>query len=282
MNCKKCGAVLNEGNLFCNQCGQPINAEGNSKNDISNMSFQNSNVERENVNSNTQSNQYNQQYNNYNPASSGKGKAGNIFLIIILAIVFLSIGFFFGKLMFGEKDSENNVNNNSSLSTLNSSNSTTDKKDNKNSSKNFNGLTNYITTNDNKRITFKVADTLKEDRVTSDINCRCFKKANQNDANKDLVIFISRDSSTVEEYMEELEDYVNNDNVQLSEIKTKTVNGKKFYCRFIDYDMEKTESNEAYFVCEIEEDSLYTVRVEQYNLLTNEELNGLLSIDISK
>ena len=91
------------------------------------------------------------------------------------------------------------------------------------------------------------------------------------------------------EYMSDLEDTANRrkqnseyNNVQLSEIKTKTINGNKFSLRTLTYNMGDTEFKDLYIAYEIASESLYTIEVEEFQLLTDEELNGLLNITIER
>ena len=71
-------------------------------------------------------------------------------------------------------------------------------------------------------------------------------------------------------------------NVQLSEVKTKNVNGKNFSLRSLTYNMGDTEFKDLYIAYEIASESLYAIEIEEYQLLTDEELNGLLNITIEK
>lgn len=189
--------------------------------------------------------------------------------------------------MFGEKDVKNDIKQESSIPILNSSNS--NNKGTNNSDIVSSTGTNYMITDSDSKITFKVSNSLKEDAQYSDNNSKCLEKVNKNNNNEDFVIWIREGYGTINEYMQDIEDQANNkksksdySNVQLSEIKTTTVNGNKFYYRLLDYNMGETKFKEAFFVYEIENDSLYTIEVEQYDVLSNEELNGLLSINVSK
>lgn len=303
MNCKKCGATLKEGNLFCSQCGEPISKENVQKNDMPNMTYQKPKVEEQNVNYNPQPNQYSQQqygqYNTYNSAATGNSKAGKIVIIVVIAIVFWIIGFFLGKLMFGGKNKETEVNNRYETSTSEYDNvAKTDKKEDKETEKSADNQsdkkssgsmsTNYIFTMNHKKVTFKVADTLREDVEYSDKEIRFYKKESK-DGEYDVDIEIQEEFSTIDEYMESIEESVNRQkssgdytSIELSEVKNKTVDGKKFYYAVIDWKMGDFGEKDACFVYEIEKDSLYTIEVEGYESLTEEELNGLLSIDISE
>lgn len=256
MNCKNCGTILNSNDLFCKQCGQPVNNESNNINNTQNQTIQGQYNEQE-----YQSNQQYNNYNNYNNTSNNDG-VGKFILIIVLAIVFWLVGWFLGKMMFGEK---NNINNNSAIASKNSS---------------------YIVTDSGVKVYFNVESTLKEYTSSSDEEYRCFEKIGEYD---DLTVWVGEEYATMSEYMLDIEDKANRrkqnseySNVQLSEVKTKNVNGKNFLLRSLTYNMGDTEFRDLYIAYEIERESLYTIEVEEYQLLTDEELNGLLNITIEK
>lgn len=291
MNCKNCGAVLNSNDLFCKQCGQPVNNESNNMN-----TAQNQTIQGPYTNSyskyNGQDYQPNQQYNNYNNTSNN-GSVGKVILIIVLAIVFWVVGWFLGKMMFGEKNNTNNLDNTSSLSTINSSNSSTNKNTNQESNKNTNNNSattsknsSYIVTDSGVKVYFDVESTLKEDTSSSDEEYRCFEKIGEDD---DLTIWVGEEYATMNEYMSDIEDKADRrkqnseySNVQLSEVKTKNVNGKNFSLRSLTYNMGDTEFKDLYIAYEIASESLYAIEIEEYQLLTDKELNGLLNITIEK
>ena len=301
MNCKNCGAVLNSDEFFCKQCGQPINNESNNMNHTQNQTIQGPYIDSYS-NYNGQDYQSNQQYNNYNNYNnkSNKGSVGKVILIIVLAIVFFAVGWFLGKMIFGEKNSTNNLNNISSLSSLNSSNlsnSSTNKNNNQENNKSINNNSNnnsnttsknssYIVTDSGMKVYFDVESTLKEDTSYSDEDYRCFEKMGED---ADLIVWICEDYSTMDEYISAIENKAERrkqnseySNVQLSEVKTKNVNGKNFSLRSLTYNMGDTEFKNLYIAYEIAGESLYTIEVEEYQLLTDKELNGLLNITIEK
>lgn len=72
-NCKKCGATINNDDLFCKECGEAINNE--LKPD--------------------------EKYQNLNYNKQEENKAIRIVLIIATAILFWTIGWFFGKVILG-------------------------------------------------------------------------------------------------------------------------------------------------------------------------------------
>ena len=295
MNCKNCGAILNSDDIFCRQCGQSIN---NNNNQVQNNESQGFNSYQ---NNNTTNYQPNNQYNQYNAYqnNSNNSNIGRIILMIILAVVFWAVGFGLGKLIW-ENDENTNINNSQltqqgTLETNNQSNknqnsSVTNNKTNKNENANQtnNNARSYIITEYGMKVYFDVANTLKEDTTSgsSDEEYRCFEKLGEDD---DLTIWIGEEYATMNEYMSDLEDTANRrkqnseyNNVQLSEVKTKTINGNKFSLRTLTYNMGDTEFKDLYIVYEIASESLYAIEVEEFQLLTDEELNGLLNITIER
>lgn len=293
MNCKNCGAVLNSNDLFCQQCGQPVNNESNNT--------QNQTIQGPYTNSNSsykaQDYQPNQQYNNYNNTSNNSS-VGRIILIIVLAIVFWAVGFGLGKLIWGNDKDTNITNpqvseqgtsetNNQSNKNQNSSvtNNNTNKNENSNQTNNQNRS--YIVTDYGMKVYFDVANTLKEDTSgSSDEEYRCFEKIGEDD---DLIVWVGEEYATMNEYMSDIEDKANRrkqnseySNVQLSEVKTKNVNGKNFLLRSLTYNMGDTEFKDLYIAYEIASESLYAIEIEEYQLLTDEELDGLLNITIER
>ena len=285
MNCKRCGNVVNEGDYFCKQCGYKIENEQSYTQNIQNPTnygqpIQNANV---NINSNVEQVPINQSYNNNKKNSS----IITIILCIILAIIFWLVGFFvIGKAIFGNLSKLNNSNidvDNSYTTNIDSNNSKVnnifDEKISNNNLKN----SSYIVTDDGKNIYFKVNGELKEDTANSDSTIRCFDKKTQE---SDAIIWVQEDYNTVDKYMAEIEDTANRmklggtyRNVQLSEIQTTNVNGKKFYYRMINRTINISEYKDLYIAYQIEDESLYTIEIEGYDLITDDELNGLLNID---
>lgn len=146
--------------------------------------------------------------------------------------------------------------------------------------------TSYIVTDNGTKVYFEVNGALVEDTEYSEVDDRCFEKEKGEDYS---TIWISEDYSTITDYMADMKDTADrmkNDseynNVKLSEIKTKTVNGIQFTYRTLDYNIEDTEFHDLQIAYEIAEESLYTVEIEQYQLLNDSELNGLLNITIEK
>lgn len=282
MNCKNCGAILNSNDIFCRQCGQSVN----------NNQAQNNETQRLNSyqNNNTTNYQPNNQYNAYQN-NSNKSNISKIILMIVLAIVFWAIGFVLGKLIWGNDEKIDT--NNSQLtqqSTSNINNQSNKNQNsfvtNKNESQTNNQNRSYIITDYGMKVYFDVRGDLKEDTSSSDEEYRCFEKIGEDD---DLIVWIGEEYSTMNEYMLEIENKANRrkqnseySNVQLSEVKTKTVNGKEFSFRSLTYNMENTEFKDLYIAYEIANESLYAIEVEEFQLLTDEELNGLLNITIEK
>lgn len=253
MNCKNCGAILNSNDIFCKQCGQLVNNTA--------TSYQ-------------PNNQYSVYQNNSNNNNSNTSK---IILIIVLAIVFWGIGFGLGKLIWGN-DEKIDINN-SQLTQQDTSNINNQSNKNQNRS--------YIVTDYGMKVYFDVASTLKEDTSgSSDEEYRCFEK---DEEDNDLTIWIGEEYATMNEYMSDIEERANRrkqdseyNNVQLSEVKTKTVNGNTFSLRTLTYNMGNTKFKDLYIAYEIASESLYAIEVEEFQLLTDEELNGLLNITIEK
>lgn len=285
MNCKNCGAILNSNDLFCKQCGQSVNNGTSNANNNKNETIQNSSISSTS-NYNEQYNPSNQQYSNYNNYNSYNNNSNNsnirkIILVIILAVVFWAVGFFLSKLIFGEKDIKDNVINNGSSQHI--SDSSSDKVNNKNNNTPINSS--YIVTENGKRVSFMVESTLNEDLSVSDTETRCFDKSVEDEY---LTIWVGEEYATMNEFMSNLEDKANRrkqnseySNVQLSDIKTKTINGKEFSYRTLTYNMGDTSFKDLYLAYEIENESLYSIEVEEYQLLTDKELNGLLNITIT-
>lgn len=285
MNCKKCGNVVNEGDYFCKQCGYKIENEPNYTQNAQNPTnyiqpIQNANV---NINSNVEQVPINQSYNNNKKNSS----IITIILCIVLAIIFWLVGFFvIGKAIFGNLIKLNNSNidaDNGYITNIDSNNSKVDNKSDEKISNNNLKNSSYIVTDDGKNIYFKVNGELKEDTANSDSTIRCFDKKTQE---SDAIIWVQEDYNTVDKYMAEIEDTANRmklggtyRNVQLSEIQTTNVNGKKFYYRMINRTINISEYKDLYIAYQIEDESLYTIEIEGYDLITDDELNGLLNID---
>ena len=288
MNCKNCGAILDSNDLFCKQCGKPVNNESNNINNTQNQTIQSTDTNSYSK-YNAQDYQPNQQYNNYNNTANN-GNVGKVILIVALAIVFWAVGWFLGKMIFGEKNNNNNIDNTSLLSILNSStNKNTNQESNKNTNNNSattSKNSSYIVTESGVKVYFNVESTLKEDTGSSDEEYRCFEKIGEDD---DLTIWVGEEHTTMNEYMSYIEDKADRrkqdseySNVQLSEVKTKNVNGKNFSLRSLTYNIGDTEFKDLYIAYEIASESLYAIEIEEYQLLTDEELNGLLNITIEK
>lgn len=295
MNCKKCGAILNSNDLFCRQCGQAINNENEQ---IQNEEKQTVNAYQDN---NSTSYQPNNQYNQYNTYqnSSNNGGSGNIVLYIILAIVFLAVGFGLGKLLFGNEPKENTKPNSSQTTYQEQESSKVDSSKNDNQSNNQSTTTKpsqntnknslYVSAEESgTKVTFNVPSTLKEDKEYSDEETRCIEKIDNDD--DDFVAWISiEEDYTLSELIDDIEDTANNkinnsdyNNVKLSETQTMTVNGKKFTYKKLDYAMESTKFEELYIAYEIDDETLYVIEIEDYNSISNSELEELLTITISK
>lgn len=285
MNCKNCGAILNSDDIFCRQCGQSVNNDNNQVQNNENQgfnSYQNNNTT--NYQSSNQYNQYNAYQNNSNNSNTGK-----IILIIVLAIVFWAIGFGLGKLIL-EKHENTDINNSQpTQQSTSETNNQSNKNQNSsvtNKNENTNQATSYIVTDYGMKVYFDVESTLKEDTSSSDEEYRCFEKLGEDD---DLTIWIGEEYATMSEFMSDIEDKANRrkqdseyNNVQLSEVKTKTINGNKFSLRTLTYNIGDTEFKDLYIAYEIASESLYAIEVEEYQLLTKEELNGLLNITIER
>lgn len=284
MNCKNCGAILNSDDIFCRQCGQSIN---NNSNQVQNNESQGFNSYQ---NNNTTNYQPNNQYNQYNAYqnNSNNSNTGRIILMIILAIVFWAVGFGLGKLIWGN-DENTNINN-SQLTQQGTSETNNQSNKNQNSSvtnnKTNNQARSHIVTDNGMKVYFDVKGALKEDTSSSDEEYRCFEKLGEDD---DLTVWIGEEYATMNEYMLDIEDKANRrrqnseySNVKLSEVKTKTVNGKQFSFRSLTYNMGDTEFKDLYIAYEIASESLYAIEVEEFQLLTDEELNGLLNITVEK
>lgn len=282
MNCKNCGTVLNMNEIFCKQCGQPVDNEFNNMNNTKNQTMQEP-YTNSYFNYNGQDFQQNQQYDN----TSNKSSVVKVILIIVLAIVFWVVGWFLGKMMFGEKD------NIYLLSSLNSSNLSTNKNTNQESNKNTNNNSmttsknsSYIVTYNGLKVYFDVESTLKEDKNYSDEEFRCFEKL---DEDEDLIVWVGEEYVTMAEYMSDIENKAESkkqnseySNVELSEVTTKTVKDKIFSLRTLTYNLGDNKVEDLYIAYEIESESLYAIEVTEYQLLTDEELNGLLNITIKK
>jgi hypothetical protein len=70
--------------------------------------------------------------------------------------------------------------------------------------------------------------------------------------------------------------------VQISDIKTMNVNNYTFTYRYLDYKIGSTQFKEAYIAYKLEEDLLYSVELDRYDLISSDELKDLLTITISK
>lgn len=282
MNCKNCGAILNSNDIFCRQCGQSVN----------NNQAQNNETQRINSyqNNNTTNYQHNNQYNTYQN-NTNKSNTSKIILMIILAIVFWAIGFGLGKLIWGNGEKIDINNSQLTQQGTSDTNNQSDKNQNsfvtnKNENQTNNQNRSYIVTDNGMKVSFDVKGDLKEDTSCSDEEYRCFEKIGEDD---DLTVWIGEEYATMNEYMSYIEDRANRrkqnseySNVQLSEVKTKTVNGKEFSFRSLTYNMGNTEFKDLYIAYEIAKESLYAIEVEEFQLLTDEELNGLLNITIEK
>jgi hypothetical protein len=138
MNCKKCGNIINEGEKFCRNCGEPVNNletvsnqpiynEQSTNLNQNNINYQTSNINQNNINYQTSNvNGYTQQpvqnpINNYNqpiqnqlnnePKNNGSDKKNLLILIGIVAI--LVVAFVVGYLLIN-KDKGNDKSNNKS------------------------------------------------------------------------------------------------------------------------------------------------------------------------
>ena len=60
------------------------------------------------------------------------------------------------------------------------------------------------------------------------------------------------------------------------------MNNHTFTYMLLNYNMSSTQFKDAYIAYELEDDSLYTVELERYDLISSDELNDLLTITISK
>lgn len=271
MNCKNCGAKLNESDVFCNQCGHAVDQNSKDVNSLGNDT-QVHNIPHNNYNVEQHSNE---QYYNSN-TNNTKG----IIIAIALVILFFIGGIFIGKLISENKNSKNNVNDTSKLNLPKISNNEYNKQTSNTTSKD----SSYIITDNGRKVSFFIENTLKEDLSYSDEEIRCIESKDQR---SNLTIWISENQKTLDEYMSSIEDKVNNmksnkdyNSIKLSDIRTATVNNKTFSYRVLDFNMEDTEFKELYLAYSIGEESLYVVEVEGYNLLTDNELKGILSIEI--
>lgn len=277
MNCKNCGAVLSDNDSFCKQCGHPVQS-----NNTTTQSYSNPNP-TPNYNNYSTNNTY--QYQN-NP--KGNSNVGKIILTIVLAIVFWLIGFGICKLIFDVKSATNFDDNKSALiqednvSLKDNSTAKSPSTDN-----NISSNSNYIITDNGIKVSFKLPNTLRIDTAYSDSNRKCIEKINDDDS--DFVAWIGEEYGTLSEYIEDVKEKAtsrksNNDysDVQISDIKTMTVNNHTFTYMLLNYNMSSTQFKDAYIAYELEDDSLYTVELERYDLISSDELNDLLTITISK
>lgn len=268
MYCKNCGAVLNENDFFCKQCGQPIQTTNTIQSDFN----QNSTPNYDNYSNNS--------FNQYQNTPKGNSNIGIIILIIVLAIVFWFIGYGLCKIAFNVKSESNN--NSAVVQDTNYSKTTSDNNNNNSSNE-----ANYIVTDNGIKVTFKLPSTLRIDNDYSSSCYKCIEKIDDDD--NDFTAWIGEEYNSLNEYIEEVQDKAiskksNNDysDVQISDIQTMTVNNYMFTYILLDYKMGSTQFKEAYIAYELEEDSLYSVELDRYDLISSDELKDLLTITISK
>lgn len=318
MNCKKCGAVIDDTASFCNQCGQATDLINNQYENLEGIS-------------------------NQNNSNNGKNNKALI-IIIITAIIVALIGSIIGFVVFSNKNDNSDDSSSKSSSSKDKEDDDDEKEDkdedkdtdesedededededkdadeneeedkdedkdankneeedkdedkdadtedekDKNPPTNTSANSSYIVTNDGIKVTFKIPSTLAEQSEYSDEEFRCIRK-NTEDYSR-FVAYISEDYGTLDEYMESVEDYVeyieeeeNYSNIELSEIKEMKVNGKTFKYRTLHFNYSTTSFKELYIACEIAEDSLYSVEVDEYDLITDKELEQLLTITVSE
>ena len=209
-------------------------------------------------------------------------KIGKIILIIAFILIFLLIGFFYGRILFIPK---NNNTSNEPQALADFNNSKENNNDNTNNTASM--VSNYINTFNGKKIFFYVQDTLKEDVDYSDETRKCIKRA-END-NSELSIWIEAQYGTIDEYMTDLKNDANRkkdntdySNIEFSNTKELTKDERKFSYRTYNYNIGNIELNNLYIVSQLEDNLMYVIEIEEYESLTSDELDGLLTINIEK
>ena len=272
MFCKNCGAILGENDSFCKQCGQAVTLN-NSSNVQQTIDFTS--------NKDTSSYSNNENYSQYNNTPHNN-MVLKIIILIVLAIIFWFIGFGLCNLIFSNKNSSNDEANNSNIGQNDS-----ETKNNSSTINNVQSGKHYIITENGSKIYFELPNTLTIDTEVSDEESVYVEKINDED--ESFGAWITEDYDSLDEYLEAVDYSVESkesreeySNISVSDIKTTTVNGKKFSYRLLSYTLYSKNYTDAYIAYQIEDDSLYTVEIEGYNLINTEELNKLLTISISK
>ncbi len=176
-----------------------------------------------------------------------------------------------------ELPSNNATQNNLELESKNNNNSVSSK-----------GTTpdNVVQTFDGEKIEFSIPNGYEKYSSDSD-SYKLFEKETNDDS---IDVDVSTTYSTLTEYIDEAKDmleYYQEDedykNIQLSNVEEINVNGNKFSKIVLSYDYEfwegRSEKREkAFFAYEIDSKYLYTVEVDNPNLMTEAELQQFLSI----
>jgi hypothetical protein len=296
MYCKNCGAAINENDSFCNQCGQPIQKNGTMQ----------SNLNQDPIKNND--NDFNNSTQQYQNTSTGNSNTAKIIIIAILAIIFWLLGYGLCKLIFSVSDySTIDQNNNYSQTTSTNKDSlvqddsysqttsgtsnllVNDTYEQTTTSNSSSDESNYIITYNETKVTFNVPSTLKIIGKYSSSDLKCIEKID--DEYGDFVAWIGEDYSSLNEYIKNVQDLaksykdgtmLNYNDVQISDVQTMTVNGNTFTYITLDYKLDSTQFKDAYIAYELDDDSVFHVELKEYELISSEELQELLTITISK
>lgn len=148
----------------------------------------------------------------------------------------------------------------------------------------------FVTKNE-RTVFFNIYETLKETEESNGTT-RILKKKDPNEQGKNGIygfgVEISLIDKSIDEYMSSkdetramLERTSNHTDIELSETKSKVINGKKIYYRGLDYKINGEPCNDLYITFFIEDNLTYLIECRRYDVLTNEELKSLLNIDVS-
>jgi len=305
MICKYCGATLNDNEMFCTQCGKSIDRNNTPMGGVTN----NPNVNTYNpINepqytpsytptnepqyapsySEPQNNGGYNPYNNYNNPQRSGNNVGIIILVAILsAIIFFIIGLLVGRAMpkNDSKVSEQKQPESSQIEDKKAQSNSTGLFQSLTKGNNTSATTNYIETTNNGKVTFHVPNTfVEDDEAFSDSEVRHFILNNDD---SDLGVYIAEEYGTLSDYLDEVDEKATRyksygyRNVTVSDVSF-TVNKKNFSGKVLSYDMEYSKFVDAFIAYELSPRTIYAVEIEEYNEISENELNDFLTITISE